>query len=535
MNRLPASGFRWRPIIRAMHPKIVVSALVALLLQQQQPPARQQPTFRTGAELVRVDVTVLDRGGKPVRNLTQDDFVVFEDGVPQRIQAFQFIAFTGEHGADEDLELTIGPRDNRNEELARDDVRLFLVFWDEYHILPDHEEKFLKDELTNFLRTMLNPTDLVAIMDPWTPMSDLWFSRDRYRLGTQVSSLRGRQGVMIPRNGAEENHFRSMQSVPFVREQVALTALKSAIAYLGTLRQGRKTVLYVGQEFGLGRDTNSWAMGVMEAANAENVSIYSINPQGLDVNRSNFRSGLLASIAYGTGGESFVSNSPGVAFQRAVSQGSTTYLLGYAPSPLRQDGAFHKIEVKVKGSGLQVRARNGYLAPDAAEKEKARAAAAEAVLPTPIELALGQLARLGRDGETIEAELRTIFVPESPAADLALRSPDLWLIRTPADMKAARSDPPPPAHAGREFLRTERILMRIAAGGQRASDTLLTIGLVDRRGKRLTDLPFTRDTHGWLLDLPLQYIARGDYVIEITAMAGESRSAAYVPIRVRDR
>jgi hypothetical protein len=77
--------------------------------------------------------------------------------------------------------------------------------------------------------------------------------------------------------------------------------------------------------------------------------------------------------------------------------------------------------------------------------------------------------------------------------------------------------------------------MRIAAGGQRASDALLGIGLVDRRGKRLTDLPFTRDTHGWLLDLPLQSIARGDYVIEITATAGESRSAAYVPIRVRDR
>jgi VWFA-related protein len=507
----------------------VVLALGSVVQQQQ------QPTFKSGAEIVRVDVTVLDRNGKPVTNLSKDDFVVFEDGVPQRIQAFQFIAFTGEHGPDEDLELTIGPRDNRNDELAREDVRLFLVFWDEYHILPDHEEKFLKDELSNFLRTMLNPTDLVAIMDPWTPMSDLWFSRDRYRLATQVGRLRGRKGVLVPRNGAEENHFRSTQSVPFVREQVALTALKSAMVHLGTLREGRKTVLYVGQEFGLGRDTSTWAMEMMHAANAENVTLYSINPQGLEVNRSNFRAGLLASIASETGGESFVSNSPAVAFRRAVTQAGAAYLLGYSPSPLRQDGKFHKIEVKVKGSGLQVRARNGYLAPDVAQKAAARAAAAEAVLPGPIEQAFSQLARLGRDETIEEPEPRTILVPESRSAALAVRSPDLWLIRTPSDMQSARGDTPPPAHTGREFGRNQRILARILIEGERAASATLTVGLIDRRGKRLTDLPFTRAANGWLLDLPFQSIARGDYLIEIAAAAGDERAMAYVPIRIKER
>jgi VWFA-related protein len=516
---------------------LLVSALLALGLQQQQPPAPQQqrPTFRTSAELVRVDVTVLDRSGKPVTTLEQDDFVVFEDDVPQRIQAFQFVAFNGEHGADEDLELTIRPRDSgRNDELARDDVRLFLVFWDEYHILPDHQELFLKEELMNFLRTMLNPTDLVAIMDPWTPMSDLWFSRDRYRLVTQVRGLRGRQGVMTPRNGAEENHFSLNNRVPFVREQVSLTALKSAMAYLGTLREGRKTLLYVSQEFGLGRDTNTWAKEVADAANADNVSVYSINPQGLEVGRSNFRAGLLASIAYETGGESFVTNSPAIAFRRAVTQGSATYVLGYVPSERRRDGGFHKIEVKVKGN-YQVLARNGYLAADASQKEAARAATKAAELPTPIEAAFSELVRLGRpEDEGERGVVKTILVPEPSSSHLAVIPPGVWVIRKPADLKAVHSADAPPPETIRDFARSDRIVMKIALEGDLASAAALSIGLIDRRGKRLTDLPFTRAANGWLLDLPLQSIARGDYLIEIAATSGETRSIAYVPIRVHE-
>jgi VWFA-related protein len=501
-----------------------------LLLQQQQQP----PTFRTGAEIVRVDVTVLDRGGKPVLDLSADDFAVFEDGVPQKIQTFQLVQFNGEHGPDEDLTMTIGPRDNRNDQLARDDVRLILVFWDEYHILPDYQETLLKEELQKFLRKMLTPTDFVAIMDPWTPMSDLWFSRDRYRLGTQVSGLQGRQGVLITRNAAEENHFRFQNRVPFVREQVSLTALKSAISYLGTLREGRKTLLYVSQEFGLGRDTNRWAQEMIEAANAENVAVYSINPVGLQVNRSNFRTGLLASIAYETGGESFVSNSPALAFERAVKQGSASYLLGYAPSPLRHDGKFHEIEVKVKRGGVQVRARNGYLAPDAAQKDAARKAAADAVLPTPIEAAFTELVRLTRPGaEDQPLDVQTILDPETPSPALAVLPPTLWLVQKPADMRLVQSESPPPAYTGREFVRTDRILMRIAVEGDRAADAALKVGLVDRRGKRLTELPFTRSETGWMLDLPLQSIARGEYLIAIEASAGEDRSTAYVPIRVK--
>lgn len=518
-----------------MDPRVFLAAgvIASGLLAQQAP---QQTPFRTRAELVRVDVTVLDRSGKPVPGLTADDFTVFQDGVPQKIQAFQVLEFTGAHGPDEDLTMTIGPRDGRNDQLAREDVRLFLVFWDEYHILPNHQDGFLRDELTGFVRTMVNPTDFVALMDPWTPMSHLEFSRDRYRLANQIRALRGRQGVVIPRNGAEENHFRVQGSVPFVREQVSLTALKSAIAHLGALREGRKTIVYLSQEFGLGRDTNAWAMDLMREANAANVAVYAINPRGLEVGRSNFRNGLMASIARGTGGESFVTNSPAIAFRRAVTQSSASYLLGYEPSPLRHDGQFHKIEVKVKGSGLQVRARNGYHAPDAAEIVAAREATKKAELPAPIERAFAGLVRVPRpDSEAQPGEVRTVLVPEAPSPALSVAAPSLWVVRTASDLKRAQSDMPPPPYAGREFSRTDRILMRIVVEGQLAGTASVSVGLIDRRGKRLTDLPFTRTPAGWLLDLPLQSVARGEYLIAVEADAGGQRATAYVPIRVRDR
>ena len=48
----------------------------------------QQPTFRAGANLVAVDVRVLDKNGKPVTDLKESDFAVFEDNQAQPIRYF---------------------------------------------------------------------------------------------------------------------------------------------------------------------------------------------------------------------------------------------------------------------------------------------------------------------------------------------------------------------------------------------------------------------------------------------------------------
>src|SRR6188768_2192229 len=54
----------------------------------QQPPAQPPVTFRTGVDLVEVDVSVLDKDRRPVRGLTRENFTILEDGKPRPAVAF---------------------------------------------------------------------------------------------------------------------------------------------------------------------------------------------------------------------------------------------------------------------------------------------------------------------------------------------------------------------------------------------------------------------------------------------------------------
>lgn len=53
---------------------------------------RQGQTFRSGVDLIEVDVIVTDQRGKPVLGLARSDFEIFEDGQPVEIASFQAIS-----------------------------------------------------------------------------------------------------------------------------------------------------------------------------------------------------------------------------------------------------------------------------------------------------------------------------------------------------------------------------------------------------------------------------------------------------------
>ena len=81
----------------------------------------------------------------------------------------------------------------------------------------------------------------------------------------------------------------------------------------------------------------------------------------------------------------------------------------------------------------------------------------------------------------------------------------------------------------REFRRTDTL----RRPRRRQSGTPVVSGrLLDRRGDPLTDLPVTPGTDMPELRLPLGSLAPGDYVIELTARAGDETVQQFVAFRV---
>ncbi|HMD34885.1 MAG TPA: hypothetical protein VKH42_07950, partial [Vicinamibacterales bacterium] len=68
------------------------AAAGVIVLSSPSPRAQQPspPVFRSGTELVLVNVVVRDKTGAVVRTLTRDDFAVTEDDRPQTITTFDF-------------------------------------------------------------------------------------------------------------------------------------------------------------------------------------------------------------------------------------------------------------------------------------------------------------------------------------------------------------------------------------------------------------------------------------------------------------
>jgi VWFA-related protein len=583
---------------------------------QTQPPGQTQPqppkpVFRTGAELVRVDVAVLDRKGVPVPSLTAGDFELQEDGVPQEISTFQFIENTGQPNQNDDISLTIRSRSHAAAEAAKDNVRLFLIFWDEYHIGQMMTATRARAYLTQFVRTAFGPTDIVGFMDPLTPIDAIKFTRDRLELAEHVRHLVGRSGVYVPTRSAVEDAHLQRGDVERLRSEVTMSAVKSAAVHLGGMRDGRKAIILISEGLrGIQRDATSLMTDLTRAANDNNTAIYAIDPRGLGQQR--FPS-LWEGIASDTGGNYYRSNDLERAFKQVVVESSGYYLLGYSPSDRRLDGRFHKIKVRVKPSGLDVRARLGYWAPSGAEVERARIKAADAVLPPDVVRALSELpsatarrtvdfwvgtgldsgrptvrlAWVAREGasagapkpaqvtavatrgdtrvfegpvdasgasfaappgtlkvtftvqdstnEVIDRDARMIDVPDPAGTALWITSPMLFRAQNAREFRSLDRGPNAIPFAGREFVRTDRLVIRFEVQGTASPAAKVSARIISQWGKDLSELPLSPRPSGdgpYELELPLSSVARGEFLIAISASAGADGARAFVPIRV---
>jgi Ca-activated chloride channel family protein len=355
---------------------------------QQAPQQEQrQPSIRVGTEVVRIDVTVLDRRGRPVTDLTMEDFVVQEDAAAQTITSFKLVETSGEQPEADNTSLPIRSRSHARQEAGRDDVRVFLIFWDEYHIDRMASALRSREALATFVLTAFGPSDLVAFMEPMTPLDAIEFTRDRRHLAEQVRKLQGRRGIYIPpRNAAEEAHLSAMRDVERLRHEVTISAIKAAAVHLGAIRESRKDIIVLSEGF---RGENDVMLDLIRAANASNAAIHVVDPRGLMVGGG--RSMWMDSVAGETGGKTYRRNDMKDAMQEVVAASRAYYLLGYSPTNLAHDGTYRKIKVRLKRGGVEVKARAGYWAPSLVETERSATAAAAAVVPPSVERSFADL------------------------------------------------------------------------------------------------------------------------------------------------
>jgi VWFA-related protein len=422
----------------------------------QQPPAQQppstppdQPVFRAGINFVRVDVIVSDKNGNPVGNLKPEDFEVLEENKAQKIETFKLISLDGGliPGPDGPPRQILTDLDEETE-AAREDVRLFALFLDDYHVRLESSMS-ARGQLSRFIDTQMGPSDMIGVMYPLQPIASVRMTRNHDAVMRGLEQFKGRKYDYSPTNEFEEQYaYYPPEAVEKIRNQVSMTALKSLIIHLGGLKEGRKALILVSEGFTSllppqMRDSNAqfpgsgnpnygnpqagssspledraqmaanWDMDsdlrdIWDLANKNNVAIYAVDPRGLtssefgveqnigieaDRNVLNSSMETLRTLAVNTDGRAIVNrNDLTLGMKQIIRDTSAYYLLGYNSSFTATDGKFHEIKVRVKRPGVQVRARKGYYAFTAADAARATAPP-KPEPPKAVDAALAALAR----------------------------------------------------------------------------------------------------------------------------------------------
>jgi VWFA-related protein len=148
--------------------------------------------------------------------------------------------------------------------------------------------------------------------------------------------------------------------------------------------------------------------------------------------------------------------------------------------------------------------------------------------PGNLELRMSVEAAAG--GGTLDSEIRTIAVPDLTSPDAALSTPRVHRARTALDFRTISSDANAVPGVGREFSRTERLLIRFDVYGNGTA----TAVLLNRSGQKMADVPVTATSVGGThqIDLSLASIATGEYLVEITVKGATGEAKELVPLRV---
>lgn len=158
-----------------------VTGLVVHAASFQAPPSQNPPLFRGATTLVPVDVRVLDRNDKPVTDLTESDFTLFENDVPQPIRHFAKLSLTADQSKVSDPLEGAAPT---SDTVPLPHRRVFLIVLGRGRLQGISKGV---DGMLHFVRERLLPQDAVAVL-AWNHATD--FTTDHARIATVLERFK---------------------------------------------------------------------------------------------------------------------------------------------------------------------------------------------------------------------------------------------------------------------------------------------------------------------------------------------------------
>jgi len=301
------------------HPALVLVAAGVMTVGL----AGAQQRFKVGVDLIHFSVTVIDKQGSPITGLKPDDFELVEEGKTQKISYFS--EGNPEDGASlgDALPLHLGVGIDTSGSMDRDIV----------------------DVRTGVIKFLLNNTAAIdfTLVD---------FDTE----------------VRVTRYGPDETE-RLIERIRRRRPD-GWTALYDAIGvYLNSVgtQDGQKILLLYTD----GGDTRSELTfsDLLDLLKSSDVTLYAIGYlENQGSGRASQQSALQRMAAI-TGGQAFFPTNVKELekiYEKIQREIAARYGLGYLSSDTRKDGAWRKVEIKLKRQdlkGAKLRTRTGYFAP----------------------------------------------------------------------------------------------------------------------------------------------------------------------------
>lgn len=335
-------------------------------------PSAPATTVSVDVNVVTLPVTVRDKKGQIVTNLTKDDFTLLEDNRPQTIKYFNL---------DTNLPLTLGllvdtsgsmrnafdqektaSKTFFNQMLAKPEDKAFLIHFDrEVELLQDLTPS--KDKLASALEG-LGPTQ--ESYSPDSGDSDPGQRRMRHGGGTQLydaiflasdelmKKQQGRKAIVVLSDGQDRGSKETLNS--------AIEAAQRANTVVYTVYfQGEQPHEGFGNGGGYGRPHIGMGGGGYPGGGYPGGRGGQRPSEGPRVDGKK----VTIQIADETGGRMYEAKKKenfDQVYAGITEELRSQYMLGYTPDKFSADGSYHKITLTAKKKDLYVQTRDGYYA-----------------------------------------------------------------------------------------------------------------------------------------------------------------------------